>query len=136
MVTEKRKQFARSYSFNVRGNKVRVCKQFFMSMLDIGQKTVDVEIKKKNINSTQDLRVKKSPHNKTPTTIIAGVKRRIESLPTIDSHYTRKDTRRQYVISDLTIKQMYSLYREQCQTNGQRPASAHVYRTVFCEQYN
>ncbi|KAH3864202.1 hypothetical protein DPMN_027218 [Dreissena polymorpha] len=41
-------------------------------------------------------RGKHTPHNKTPDAIIEDVRNHIESFPTVEAHYTRQDTKRQY----------------------------------------
>jgi len=38
------------------------------------------------------------------------VKEHIKSFPTVESHYCRKDTQRQYLDSKLTVNRMYSDY--------------------------
>jgi hypothetical protein len=53
---------------------------------------------------------KGSPGNKTPDCDRAFVKEHIESFPTEDSHYTRKETTRKY----LSIRRMYSLNADKC----------------------
>lgn len=44
---KKQKQVARTFSFQVKGQNMRVCKQFFISTLAIRRKTVEIALKKK-----------------------------------------------------------------------------------------
>jgi hypothetical protein len=50
------------------------------------------------------------PHNKTPTQDRDIVRQHIESFPTMESHYTRKDSNKQYLSCDLSIRKMVDLY--------------------------
>ena len=66
------------------------------------------------------------------------MKQHIESFPTIESHYTRKDTKRLYLNQNLSIRKKYPLYAEKCQTTDPqiKPVNENVYRNVFCNEYN
>jgi len=83
-----------------------------------------------------DNRGKHSPHNKIPENIIDGVRIHIESFPTVEVHYTRKDTIRLYFGPDLNISKMYDLYKESCQSEGSVAVSKVKYKKIFCEEYN
>ncbi|WAR08917.1 hypothetical protein MAR_018875 [Mya arenaria] len=50
--------------------------------------------------------------NKTSESDRAFVSQHIESYPTVDFHYTRKDTYRKYLTQNQSIRRMYSLYAE------------------------
>jgi hypothetical protein len=52
-------------------------------------------------------RGKHTPHNKTPYAIIEDVRNHIESFPTVEAHYTRQDTKRRFLRSDLNISKLY-----------------------------
>jgi hypothetical protein len=84
----------------------------------------------------RDGRGKKAPANKTPEIDIKMIKEHIESFPKIESHYARKDSKRQYLQCGMSINKMYDLYRQTLLAKGQRPVTSHVYRRVFCEDYN
>ena len=84
----------------------------------------------------KDKRGRHSPHNKTPKETIQCVRKHIESFPVVDPHYTRKDTSRQFLCSDLNISKMYSLYKEQCQSLKTKCVSHAKYRNIFNSEYN
>lgn len=54
----------------------------------------------------------------------------------MESHYTRKDTKRQYLESTLSITKMYQLYIGKCQENNRQPVSKFKYKSIFGENYN
>lgn len=81
-----------------------------------------------------DKRGKGSPANKTSG--CAFEKEHIESFPTVDSHYTRKDTTRKYLPPDLSIRRMYSLNADKCKEMVKTGVTEAVYRSIFCREYN
>ena len=54
----------------------------------------------------------------------------------MDPHYTRKDTQRQFLGSELNITKMYRLYKLECAKLHKKPVGGAKYRKVFCEEYN
>lgn len=77
----------------VKGVKKKVCQQFIIKTLDISQMTIRHKLN--NATNTHkakpDMRGKnKSPKNKTPLEKIEEVRRFIESIPVVPSHYCRK----------------------------------------------
>ena len=136
--TKKRKQVARTFTFNVNGHSIRVCKTFFTTTLGISRKTVETAVKKKHNNASpiSDKRGKHCAHNRTPTEDLDIVRTHIESFPVVESHYARKDTNRKYLDCDLSIRKMYDLYKDECQNKQRKYVKEHVYRHVFCTEYN
>ncbi|XP_076087808.1 uncharacterized protein LOC143058197 [Mytilus galloprovincialis] len=136
--SKKRKQVARTFTFIVEGQSVRVCKMFFTATLGISRKTIETALKKKQNNSSpiSDKRGKHCAHNRTPTEDLNIIRAHIEAFPVVESHYTRKDTNRKYLDSDLTIRKMYDLYKAECHDQQKRCVKEHVYRNIFCSEYN
>ena len=136
----KKRNIARQYSVNVQGQKHNVCKKFFLKTLDVGERYVDHALKNKTegVFGSSDRRGKHVPHNKTSEKSINFVKQHIESFPTVDAHYTRKDTRRKFLGQDLNIKKMYDEYVKICKESDPQaiPVSTHVYRNIFNTEYN
>lgn len=130
------------YLLKIQGTKEdRVCKKFFLATLDIGHGPLDTALRHMSDSGTfcsEDKRGKHSPANKTDNDAIAVVRRHIESFPTIESHYTRKDTRRRYLDQSLSISKMYRLYKEECATSIPVKTAVHekTYRRIFCNEYN
>ncbi|KAK7475710.1 hypothetical protein BaRGS_00033032 [Batillaria attramentaria] len=76
------------------------------------------------------------PHNKYSDDAVNRAKEHIASFPVVESHYTRKDTQRLYLSSELTLSKMYELYLEQCQQENQQPVSNRKYREIFTHNFN
>ena len=61
-----------------------------------------------------DMRGKMPSANKTSEARVNDVRKHIESFPTVESHYTRKRSKRQYLNGDLIITKMYTMYNDKC----------------------
>jgi len=46
--------------------------------------------------------------NKTPEESLNYVRAHVESFPVIDAHYSRKDTKRNFLVSDLNITMIFN----------------------------
>ena len=95
----KKKNVHRSYSFNVGGNPVRVCKKFCLATLGISETFANHAFKNQQggVYVGEDRRGKHASHNKTTKTVLDWVRKHIESFPVVDGHYTRKDFSRKYL---------------------------------------
>ena len=112
----KKKNVHMSYSFNVGGNPVKVCKKCVLATLGISETFANHAFKNHQggVYVGEDRRGRHAPHNKTTKTALDWVRKHIESFPVVDGHYTRKDSSRKYLVADLNIMRMYQLYVEQC----------------------
>ena len=106
-----------------------------LSTLSAGESYVDHALRNSQHDSFtgSDRRGKHRPHNKTPEIAVERAKQHIMSFPVVESHYTRKDTRRQYLASNLNIQKMYELHKTQPQMDGVRCVTAKKYRSLFNE---
>ena len=136
--SSKRKETSNFFHLPCDSNKVRVCKAFFLSVLNISKKTVELALQKKQHGSFigSDRRGRQSSANKTPETDKTFIREHISSFPTVSSHYTRKDTQRKYLDSGLSIRKVYQLYQDKCGQLQKRCCSFNIYRQVFCEEFN
>lgn len=139
----KNKREKRSYTkkcyFIKNDAKVQVCQKFFTKTLNIGPSVVFDAVNKRNSIGAFDVidnRGKHEPANKTKPEILEGIRRHIESFPCMESHYTRKDTKRKYLSADLNIRKMHTLYKELCHEKNQEAANELTYRRVFATEYN
>ena len=137
-VTTNRRCKSNAFYLPLKSQRVRVCKKFFLSTIDIGKKSVTYAMKKKQqgVFVGDDKRGKNTPKNKTPDASLDFIRTHIESFPTVASHYTRQHSARKYLNSNLTINTMYQLYREKCKKESKRATGFFVYRNIFCTEYN
>ncbi|XP_052218286.1 uncharacterized protein LOC127835889 isoform X3 [Dreissena polymorpha] len=118
---------------------VRICKTFFLSTLDVSSRIVSTaHAKQTDIGMcADDCRGKHHVRpNKTSELQEQMVKQHIESFPRMESHYRRKDSKKEYLASDLNVVKMYHLYANFCEENDHSPVSIFIYRQIFDEQYN
>lgn len=134
-----RKTLSRKYFFKKIDVKVQVCKIFFLKTLHISHGPVDKALKGVNeigIFSSPDKRGQSIPKNKTSDELVAAVKRHIESFPTMESHYCRQSSKRQYLDPSLSIAKMYELYVKGCSESKETFVSEITYRRIFGTNYN
>lgn len=110
----RKKYSQRSYTkkcfFPINEARVQVCQNFFCKTLCISPSVLVDAIKKRNsVNcfDAKDNRGKHEPSNKTKPETIQDIKSHIESFPSMESHHSRRDTKRKYLDKDLSIRKMY-----------------------------
>lgn len=137
--TGPKKLLSRKYFFKKKDVKLQVCKIFFLKTLHISHGPVDKALKGLNeigIFGNPDKRGHHVPANKTSEDLVARVKLHIESFPTMESHYCRKSTKREYLDPSLSIAKMYELYVNECSENNEKYVSEITYRRIFGTNYN
>ena len=133
--TESRRKFTFKYHLPMQGDKIQVCKKFFLSVLDISEKRISYFHSNLRQAETGVHREKQSGISKnkgTPTNKRQDVRDHINSFPRVSSHYCRSDTSREYLEQQLTLPRMYQLYREVTPD----PVKINVYRKIFNEDFN
>ena len=125
----KNSKFYYLYS-NTDSTRERVCLKFFCFTLCISNTVILNAFNNQDDQGGfkgKDMRGCRSPSNKTKQEDIKFVKCHIERYPTMDSHYTRSASKRQYLDSSLSIKKMYIQYQEYCHINQMKPMSQITY---------
>lgn len=85
----------------------------------------------------EDRRGKVCKNSLISESIKQTVRNHINSFQTVESHYCRQKTSRQYLPATLNVCKMYSLYLEYCQDNNiQTPASEAMYRLILSTEFN
>lgn len=141
MVTEERqgtRRVSREYFLQVNSSKRRVCRAFFLSTLDLGVATVACTLKKVQPNGMLQPD-KRGLHNS-----LSGEKKKqtqeaiehIQSFPTMESHYCRKNSQRKYLDADLNRSKMYEHFAQTQEERGSTPLSKSAYRRIFKTKFN
>lgn len=128
-----------AFYLTINNQKKRVCKIFFKTTLGINDRPIRTVIEKLNSSGIvePELRGKHENHGtKVPAELLATVRRHIESIPRIESHYLRQQTTREFIEGGKTLTDLYKDYREDCQRNGFDYVKINIYRKVFKEDYN
>lgn len=131
---------AHTYLYNLSKNseKIRVCKGFFLSCLNVTDSLVTSIMQARNENYfvENSKRGKCESVNKIPEIAKNFIKSHINSFPRVPSHYTRKDTSKEYLEKDLNLQTMYELYVEKCVQEEVRPEKCWLYRNIFKNEFN
>ena len=124
---------------NEQSKNVKVCKTFFLNTLGISDKMVNTAHKK--INSigmcNDDSRGKHETRpNKTTEMQKMYVRQHINSFEKVESHYCRRDSKKEYLPPDLSVAEMYRLYLEYCAKVGAPTVSHYIYNEIFNTEFN
>ncbi|CAG9760292.1 unnamed protein product [Ceutorhynchus assimilis] len=126
-----------AFHFHIGGNKIRVCKTFFKGTLAITDRPIRTVLHKKQQSVSgmisTDLRGKHNNHRKIDDAIKEGVRQHINSIPRIESHYCRKDSKKEYIEGGKTVAELHRDYVEQCRENNLPHANYLMYFRVFSD---
>lgn len=129
------------YHFELNGQFIRVCREFFLTTINVSQSRIYYFFRT-NMNTATG--VAKSPmkgkHQKhcIPPDVLDHIREHIKSFPVVDSHYCRASTQKQYLDQRLSVPKMYDLYLESdlIKSADHQPAKLHMYRKIFDEEFN
>lgn len=137
---KEKKSFSRKYTLtNQDGNAVDVCKTMFLNTLSISHKVVDTTLRKKRdeVGVIKDMRGTSNNYSrKISEDKTASVIEHINTFPRVESHYTRKDSQREYLEENLSLSAMYRLYLTWCEDTNKPKASIHHYTNIFNTEFN
>ncbi|XP_028658548.2 uncharacterized protein LOC114652351 [Erpetoichthys calabaricus] len=127
------------YFFFTGNIKHRVCKQFYLSTLCISQKPIyNFHSKKSQVTGTpkpdnRGKHVKKAISQDRKQEVLDH----IDSFPRVESHYTRANSKRQYLEPELrSVTKLYELYCERCAESGHEPVKLSYYQHLFVTKRN
>ena len=129
------------YSFPLDGCDIPVCKIYFLNTLKISEQIVYTALEK--IKKDQSLTDERGTHlnrpHKMSVTTKKNIMMHINLFPAVDSHYVRKDSKRQYLSEQLNISKMYRLYQSWFKNQNYLPenlGTKRQYETIFNTEYN
>lgn len=120
--------------------RIRVCKLFFVDTLAISNKMIETVVRKKesdnDYDKTHDLRGKTAPGNKTPEEIVDKIKDHINSIPRVESHYCRAQSKKEYIDGIRSLTSIYNDYKEARENADEPFATLPVFRRIFETEFN
>lgn len=134
-----RQNFNHGYYLPRENKRIRVCKVFFMNTLAVSDKTIRTVVKKTcNLMDDQlkECRGKHDNHHKLCSNLTDGVKVHINSIPRIESHYCRAQTKREYIEGGYTVAALHRDYVELCKAEGTPHVSYQIYYNIFMNDFN
>ncbi|KAL0833092.1 hypothetical protein ABMA28_001202 [Loxostege sticticalis] len=129
-----------AFFLTISGAKTRVCKQFFKNTLGINNRPIETALKKKNndtnISSMKDNRGSHQNHNKVDESIKEGIKLFIESIPKIESHYIRANSKRHYIDGSKAVTDLHRDYVERCKSQNLPYGTYMMFYRIFTQDFN
>lgn len=130
------------YYFPLNNEETQVCKVFFLNTLSITEQIIYTALEK--IKRNESLIDKRGKHQNRPHQMKLdtedSIRNHINLFPKVDSHYTRKESKREYLCENLNISKMYRLYKtwfaKQNYPDNVKMASKRQYERVFNTNYN
>ena len=146
-----RQKYSYKYSLFNGEKLVRVCKVFYLTTLNISQRRIEYALSVKMNAATgivSEERRGRHPNFRAISEIRKqAVRMHIKSIPTVESHYRRASSKKEYLEAGLSISQLYAKYVEKCsekileaETAIDReqftPVKEHIYRDIFDHEFN
>lgn len=126
-----------SFSFELNGERIKVCKQFFKSTLSINDRPIRTVIEKNDMGFiNQDFRGKHLKHKKLDPSMKDYIREHINSIPRIKSHYLRQRTTREFIEGGKTVADLYRDYKADCGNKNLPFASLSTYTYIFNHEFN
>lgn len=138
-----RRQLSKKYYFPIKNEEI-YSKIMFLKTFSTSEKIVS-NVSKKLAVSPVILEDQRGSHKNRPHIISREVtvciKQHISMFPAVNSHYTRKDSKKQYLESDLSIAKMYRFYLEWAKTQNTisekaQMATLRQFTDMFYEYFN
>nr|CAI5825174.1 unnamed protein product [Callosobruchus analis] len=129
-----------AFYFDFKDQRIGIFRKFFRNTLCINDRPIRTVLSKRDLNHPpfveEDLRRKHRNHHKLDEEIKDSIRRHIDSVPRIPSHYCRANTSREFIQDGLTVADMHRAYTKLRQ-KVQQPAGNYVlYHKIFNEEYN
>ncbi|KAJ0176291.1 hypothetical protein K1T71_008465 [Dendrolimus kikuchii] len=135
-----KRKYSFKYFFLVRAVKYTVCKNFYLGTLSISQKPVyNVHMGKSDMNIPKpDGRgLSEASTHSLPSESKEKVRKHITSFKTVkDKPVKQFSKKKQYLQSNLNIKQMYTMYLSACSTDNVVPVKESMYRKILKQEFN
>ncbi|KAJ8666483.1 hypothetical protein QAD02_008145 [Eretmocerus hayati] len=146
MIGKGKKYGKSSYNLpNEKGKLIPVCRKMFLKTLGISYQRVRTALKRKResgltgvISSDKRGRHTENRPHRVPESVKDTARAHIESFPTMESHYCREGTAKNYLDESIeSLAMMYKLYIESARENNiGRVVSEHMYKDLFNTEYN
>lgn len=134
-----RRQLNQAYHLTIRGQKMRVCKKFLMSTLNIGDRFIrTVQAKSHDGIIEQDRRGRHSSHRRVLVDIRQSVHDHINSIP-LTSEKTKRmktQTQREFIEGGKSLAYLYRDYKNQRERDNLPIAKLSFYTYVFNHEFN
>lgn len=83
-----------------------------------------------------DLRGRHNNHNKLNPQLLDDIRKHINTIPKLESHYVRASTSKQYIGGDKTIKNLYNDFAAQQSNSNREVGNYMAYYKIFNTEFN
>lgn len=130
-----------AYYFLIDGQQVRVCKCFFMATLAINHKVITTVLRKQTLCNSgkvmeKDKRGRHGKHKKISEDIKNSIRKHINTIPRIESHYCRSHSSKEYIEGSKSIADLHRDYLELCKQENAPSGNYLMYFKIFNEEFN
>lgn len=136
--TENYRSMNNAFYFRQNDTRIRVCKAFFKATLDINDRPIRTALSKRT-DTGFVLGDNRGKHGKQPTVdpeIEESVRKFIDAIPRIESHYLRAQTSREFIEGSKSLADIYRDYKEDRQNRNLPFAHLTKFSRIFNEEYN
>ncbi|EZA58416.1 hypothetical protein X777_01373 [Ooceraea biroi] len=138
--TRSQRQNNNAFYFHHNNQQVRVCKLFFKNTLDINDRPIRTVLDKKNkvanVLLESDQRGRYGKQKTVDPSVREGIKQHIDSIPKIESHYTRANTSKLFIDGSKSIADIHKDYVAKRKEKNVPFANCVLFYRVFTEEYN
>ena len=125
------------YCFHVDGQKLPICKRFFLDTLCISDQMVHTTLTKMTSDGHLLPEERKPPaSHRLPESTREAVRNHVNKFQTVPSHYCRHTSSKQYLPETLTLTEMYRMYANECAESMTTPVKKHFYFDIFHKDFN
>ncbi|XP_074040410.1 uncharacterized protein [Leptinotarsa decemlineata] len=136
--TQDHRKLNSAFYFEINKTRVRVCKAFFKSTLDINDRPIRTALIKKTDNGFLEPEMR-GKHGKQPTIdpeLKNSVGQFIEAIPRVESHYLRAQTTREFIDSGKSLADLFRDYKDDRQKQNLPFTNAAMFNRIFRDEYN
>jgi len=125
------------YEFSVDGTRIVVCKIFFLHTYSVSERmimTTSNEVTESGHVLPEGRRLPSA--KRVALDIKKDIRSHIRKFPTVDSHYCRQSSKRQYLPQELTLNEMYRMYLSECVQSNKKAGKKWLYYEIFNKAFN
>lgn len=134
------RRFNSAFHLDLNGQNIRVCKLFFMATLGINSRIIRTVLEKQESLTKGILRPELRGKHKNHATVSEDVKNsirnHINSIPRMESHYCRSQTKKEYIEGSKTVAELYRDYKTSCQEQNIPYSNYLMYYGIFNNEFN
>ncbi|KAJ8926235.1 hypothetical protein NQ314_021423 [Rhamnusium bicolor] len=132
-----KRRFNNSFYFDISEKRVKECNFFLKVQWTLTTVPYEQLSKKKNLVFFEDdQRGKHGKHKKVDPEIKADMRRHINSIPRVESHYLRAQTKREFIEGGKSLADIFEDYKQNCISQNRPYGNRVMFSPIFNMVYN